>query len=217
MSEDPPTISGTRGTDKIVATLNIAGGSPAERIGAARSTYPHGAATATVVRKGIIIRVSWVVSSSFPGTDANSTPEAIVRVMGSAKTMPTTTITPVTISRALMTRLPRRHAASRPRAWRVLVNVGTKAGHRTLGEITDEVGHSERHVEGVHRRGRGRPEDVGQDNLPRDAQQAARHGGDADEACRSSQARAHRVDRPVTQPHTAVLMSQRKSVRMRTF
>ncbi len=38
-----------------------------------------------------------------------------------------TTIAPVATSSVLMTRLPRRHAASRPRVWRVFVNVGTKA------------------------------------------------------------------------------------------
>ena len=38
---------------------------------------------------------------------------AIACVIGRAKTIPTTTSAPVTISSALMTRLPSRHAASR--------------------------------------------------------------------------------------------------------
>ena len=84
-------------------------------------------ATATVVRNGSINRVSSVVSSSFPGTPANSFPDAMAWVIGPANTTPRTTRTPVATSRALMTRLPSRQALSRPCVVRVAVNVGTNA------------------------------------------------------------------------------------------
>ncbi len=108
--------------------MNIAGESAGRKNRCSAFNIPITAtATATVVRNGIMIRVSWVVSSSLPSIAANSSPEAIARVMGSANTIARTTIAPVTTSSVLMTRLPRRHAASRPRVWRVFVNVGTKA------------------------------------------------------------------------------------------
>ncbi len=117
----------TANAQKMVATLNIAGESDGMKKRCSEFSMPISAtATATVVRNGSMIRVSCVVSSSFPGTAANSAP-AIARVIGSANTMPSTTRMVVISSSALMTRLPRRQAASRPREASVRVNVGTKA------------------------------------------------------------------------------------------
>ena len=63
-------ISGTsRNAHRIVATLNIAGESAGRKNRWSAFNIPITAtATATVVRNGIMIRVSWVVSSSLPGT-----------------------------------------------------------------------------------------------------------------------------------------------------
>ena len=71
------------------------------------------AAAATSDRKGSITCVSSVVSSSLPGTDANL--GAIKDVIGPANIMPTIASVPVMTSSALITRLPSRHACSRPR------------------------------------------------------------------------------------------------------
>ncbi len=122
-------MSGTIATaEKIDATLNIAGDTAGMKNRCSAFSMPISAtATATVVRKGSMMRVSRVVSASLPGTATKSSPDAIALVIGPANRMPSITRTPVTTSRALMTRLPRRHAASRPRVASRRVNVGTKA------------------------------------------------------------------------------------------
>ena len=120
-------ITGTSATaHRIVATLNIAGDSDGMKNRCSEFSIPIIAtATATVVRNGSITRVSSVVSSSLPGTSANS--GAMSAVIGPAKRMPRTDNVPVMTSSALMTRLPSRQACSRPRVSRVRVNAGTNA------------------------------------------------------------------------------------------
>ena len=98
----------------IVATLNIAGDSAGMKNRRSEFSMPIIAtATATVARNGSMMRVNWVVSSSFPGVSANH--GAIACVIGWAKTIPRTTSAPGDSRSALMTRLPSRHAASGPR------------------------------------------------------------------------------------------------------
>ena len=74
-------ISGTsRNAHRIVATLNIAGESAGRKKRRSEFNMPIIAtATATVVRNGIMIRVSCVVSSSFPGTAVNPSGTALCR------------------------------------------------------------------------------------------------------------------------------------------
>ena len=175
--------------------MNIAGESAGRKNRCNAFNIPITAtATATVVRNGIMIRVSCVVSASFPGTAANSPPDAIVRVIGSANTMARTTIAPVATSSALMTRLPRRHAASRPRVWRVFVNVGTKAAvmapsaKRSRTRLGTRNATLKASMAGVAEA----PNRLARHHFPDDPQQPARHRGDADEARGSGQSGAHR-------------------------
>ncbi len=106
--------------------MNIAGDSDGMKKRRSEFSIPIIAtATATVVRNGAMTRVSCVVSSSLPGTSANS--EAMSAVIGPAKTMARRDNVPVMTSNALMTRLPSRQACSRPRVSMVRVNAGTNA------------------------------------------------------------------------------------------
>ena len=110
----------------IVATLNIAGDSAGMKNRRSEFSIPIIATdAATVVRNGSITLVSVVVNSSLPGVAANR--GAIRLVIGQAKMIPRMTRLPVMTSSALITRLPRRHAASRPSRASVRVNAGTKA------------------------------------------------------------------------------------------
>ena len=87
-------ITGTSVTaHRIVATLNMAGDSDGMKNRRSEFSIPIIAtATATVVRNGAMTRVSSVVSSSLPGTSANS--EAMSAVIGPAKRMARTTTSP---------------------------------------------------------------------------------------------------------------------------
>ena len=106
--------------------MNIAGDSDGMKKRRSEFSIPIIAtATATVVRNGAMTRVSCVVSSSLPGTSANS--EAMSAVIGPANTMARRDSVPVMTSSALMTRLPSRQACSRPRVSMVRVNAGTNA------------------------------------------------------------------------------------------
>ena len=170
----------------IVATLNIAGESAGTKKRFNEFSMPIMAtATAMVVRNGIMICVSCTVRASLPSTAAK--PAAVgggspkprrrrigdvksvaarSRVMGSANRIPISTSTAVAITRVLMTRLPRRHAASRP----VLVERARERrdegrGHRPFGkQIAHQIGDAERDVEGVHGR------------VSRGAEHARQHG-----------------------------------------
>jgi acetaldehyde dehydrogenase (acetylating) len=108
-------MTGTSVTaQRIVARLNVAGDNDGMKNRCSEFSIPiMAAATATVVRNGSITCVSSVVSSSLPGTRANL--GAISEVMGPANTIPAIANVPVMTSSALITRLPKRHACSRPR------------------------------------------------------------------------------------------------------
>ena len=109
-----------------MATLNIAGDNAGTKNRRSELSMPIIAtATATVPRNGSMMRVSSVVSSSFPGVSANDGAKACV--IGEAKTIPISTSTPVIRRSAFTTRLPRCHAASRPSVVSARVNVGTNA------------------------------------------------------------------------------------------
>ena len=111
---------------KIDATLNIAGDSDGMKNRRIEFSIPiMAAATASIVRKGSMMRVRSVVSASLPGISAKS--GASRCVISSAKNIPRMTATVVRISSTFITRLPRRHAASRPWPVSVRVNVGTNA------------------------------------------------------------------------------------------
>ena len=144
-----------------------------------------------------MIRVSCVVSASFPGTDANSSPEAIARrdrisehdrqdhdhaghdqkrIDDEVAKSPGR-IAPATLQGAG----ERRHEGR---------------GHRPLRkQVTDEVGDAKGHVEGIHGRSRRGPEQTRQHHFADDAQEAARHSGDANRPGRAGQTRAHRFSR----------------------
>ena len=108
-------MSGTTAkAQKMVATLNIAGESdgneePMQRVQHAHQRDRDG--DGRQKRQHDSRQLGRELQLS--GTAANSAP-AIAWVIGSAKMMPSTTSMPVTSSSALMTRLPRRHAGSRP-------------------------------------------------------------------------------------------------------
>ena len=126
-----------------------------------------------------MMRVSRTVNASLPGTAAYS--GASARASAGANSQPATTHINVTTSSALITRLPSRHALSRD-AERELSREGghERRAHRAFGEeIPQQVGDSERHVEGVHLIARA--EERSQDDPARDTQHPARQGGRADE------------------------------------
>ena len=98
--------------------MNIAGESAGMKNRCSEFSIPIIAtATATVVRNGSMIRVSSVVSSSFPGTAANSSPDAIARVIGLGEhDRRATTIAPVDHEQRVDDQVaepPRRLAAAR--------------------------------------------------------------------------------------------------------
>ena len=133
------------------ATLNIAGASAGTKKRPSAFSMPIAAtAMATSGRNGNMSRVSHTVSSNLPGTCAKSAANA--RVIGSAKTMPTTAIRTVTIRRAVMARLPSVQARVAAVAFEGAAERRHEGGrHRALREeIADEVRQPERHVEGVH-------------------------------------------------------------------
>jgi len=110
----------------IDPTLNIAGDIAGTKNRCNELSIPISAvATATSARKGNMMRVSETVSSSLPGTSAYAPANAVV--IGPAKTIPATTMSPVARSSALTTRFPSRQARSRPSFVSVRVNVGTNA------------------------------------------------------------------------------------------
>ncbi len=100
-------------TLRMSSTLNIAGEKAGMKNRRRAFSMPmNAAASATSVRNGSVMRVRVAVSSSLPGTAANS--DAYSRVSGVAKMRPSTTSVPVTISSAFSTSEPRRHAAGLP-------------------------------------------------------------------------------------------------------
>ena len=131
--------------------------------------------------------------SSCSGHDVRS-PVVIRLVIGAAKRMPRSDRTTVTRSSALMTRLPSRQAASRPRLFkRSRERRDEGGGHRAFGEeVADEVRHPEGDVERVHGGAGGRAENPRQRRFTSDAEQPAAHRGDADHARGAGQPGAHR-------------------------
>ena len=150
-------------------------------------------ATATVVRNGSISRVSSVVSSSFPGTPANSLPDAMAWVIGPAKMMPRTTSDAGDDEQRVddeIAEAPGALAALRGQRGRERRH--ERGRHRPFGEqIPQQVRHAERDVEGVHFGPARRTEDRGQHRFAGDTKDAARHRGDADQARRAGHSRAH--------------------------
>ena len=120
-------ISGTSTAAlRIRLTLYIAGDRAGIKKWPKEFSIPiQATATATKVRNGSMTRVNWMVSSSLPGTWLKSWANS--RVRGSAKTIPRTTMTPVTTSSAVISCVPSRQAASRPEVINRRVKVGTKA------------------------------------------------------------------------------------------
>ena len=106
-----------------------------------------------------------------------------------------TTRAPVTSSSALITRLPRRHAASRPRLVRVRVKVGTKAAviAPSAKRSRSRFGDPERDVERVHLHAAAGAEKCRQHHLPGHSEQPAGHGRNADEACGARELATHRA------------------------
>ena len=173
-------ISGTSAKAlKIVATLNIAGDSAGTKNRRSEFSIPIiAAATASMVRNGSMIRVSWVVSSSLPGTRRELPGRARMRDLRREDDPEHDQRSPVTTSSAFMTRLPSRQAASRPlRGERAGERRDERRRHRPFGEqVAQQVGDPERDVERVHLHARARAEDGRQDRLASDAEQPAGHG-----------------------------------------
>ena len=110
----------------ITQTLSIAGETAGVKNRWSELSIPmHAAAMATRVRKGSMTRVSWTVSSNFPGTAPKS--PANSRVRGTTKIMPARTRPPVITIRALINWLPSCQAESRPSVAKRFVKVGTNA------------------------------------------------------------------------------------------
>ena len=139
------------------------------------------AATATIVRNGSITRVSWIVSSSLPGTLAKS-PAYDVDERPREDDAERRRARRSTSSSAFSTLLARRHASALPCSVRWRVKVGHERGaHRAFGEeIAHEVGNAERDDERVHLVAGA--EERGEHLIAREAEEAAGERGGAGDA-----------------------------------
>ena len=169
-----------------------------------------------------MIRVSCVVSSSLPSYDANP-PAAAVGAPNPRIRSALSRIEPDAISVGnrrgehdpehddhaghdeervddQVAQAPGGVAAARLQRPRERRNEGRRHG-AFREEIADEIGNAEGDVERIHRRRRGCAEERREDGFADDAQQAARHGGDTDEARRPGHPRAHGLSK-VRRPHT---------------